>query len=290
MDLSLAKLRHLQAVSEEKSVSRAAEMLGISQPALSRSIANVEERYGVRIFERGRTGAELTPAGVQIMEQVSALLRNVENLDQNLMLYGKGHLGSLAFGISPQLGSFLLKTIALEIIGENPSVKLQAVIRSAPDLSDALLANEIEFFICIDSQLSNNPEIEVELVCESDVAFYVSSRHPLAANESATLEQMRSYPFASPIHAIKNNKGRQDANLICDNYHILRDVVEDSDMISAFTPSFVQSKVAAGTLKLLKISDRPLQKRATFIATRRGRNPSPLAKRVMIAAREALSV
>lgn len=289
MGLSLAKLRHLATVAEEGSISRAAEVLGISQPALSRSIASVEERYGVKVFERGRTGAELTAAGVPIMNEVLALLRNVETLDQNLVQYGKGNLGSLSFGISPQLGSFLLKSIALTVFRESPDVKLQATIRSAPELADALLANEIEFFICIDSQLNNDPEIEVEAICESDVVFCVSARHPLASKARVSLSDMRGFPFASPIHTDRKRRGQIDANLVCDNYHILREVVEESSLIFACTPRFVQAEVDAGRLKTLTISDRPLQKRSTFIARRRGRNISPLGSYVMNTARAALS-
>lgn len=105
MSLSLAKLRHLATVAEEKSISRAAEVLGISQPALSRSIAAVEERYGVKVFERGRSGTELTAAGVPIVNEVQALLRNIETLDQNLVQYGRGNLGSLSFGSALSLAA-----------------------------------------------------------------------------------------------------------------------------------------------------------------------------------------
>ncbi len=288
MSLSLAKLRHLATVAEEKSISRAAEVLGISQPALSRSIAAVEERYGVKVFERGRSGAELTAAGVPIVNEVQALLRNIETLDQNLVQYGRGNLGSLSFGISPQLGSFLLKTISLTIFRENPDVQLQAVIRSAPELAEALLRNEIEFFICIDSQLSDHPEMEVDLICQSAAVFCVRAGHPLAGKERVTLNDMRAFPFASPIRVASRGSGYRDANLTCDNYHILRDVVEESDMVFACTPSFIRGEIEAGRLHVLDIADRPLQGRPTFIARRRGRNISPIASFVMNATRAAL--
>ena len=104
MDLSLPKLQHLVAVATCGSFSRAATELNLSQPALSRSIAGIEDRYGFAIFNRVGHGVELTAAGLQVLEQARPVLRHLQVLDSNMRLIAKGRSGRLALGMAPLLG------------------------------------------------------------------------------------------------------------------------------------------------------------------------------------------
>jgi DNA-binding transcriptional LysR family regulator len=289
MDLSFTKLRHLATVAEQRSFSRAAEVLGISQPALSRSISSIEERYGLRIFERGRAGTDPTAAGAPMIEQVLALLRNVEDLDKNLMLYGKGEFGSLAFGISSQISDYFIKKIASEIINVYPNVDINLIIRSAPELADQLSSNKIEFFICIDSIVINNQNIDTEHIGDTETVYCVRPSHPLSKNKSLMREDLAPYSFASPAKIHRTSPDQLNIALVCDNFHVLQVAVEESDMIMACTRQFVINRVAEGKLKILEIMDRPLMPRPTFIARKRGRELSPLAYRVIALARSSLA-
>ena len=67
MDVDLAKLNQLLVIARTGSFSRAAEELRITQPALSRSVAGLEQRFGFRIFERGRGGATPTTVGALVL-------------------------------------------------------------------------------------------------------------------------------------------------------------------------------------------------------------------------------
>ena len=74
MDLDLRKVRYFVAVAEELNFGRAAERLHIAQPVLSRQIRALENELHAQLFVRDSSGTQLTPAGVQLLEDASRLL------------------------------------------------------------------------------------------------------------------------------------------------------------------------------------------------------------------------
>src|SRR5215472_5266685 len=78
MDVSTRLLRYFAAVAQEGNLTRAAERLFVSQPALTKQIRQLESQIGVRLFTRSRAGMTLTPAGQALAERVPAALAGLD--------------------------------------------------------------------------------------------------------------------------------------------------------------------------------------------------------------------
>ena len=92
--LELKHLRYLIAVSEETTFVGAAERLHLAQPALSRQIHKFEKAIGTPVFERGRTGVRLTPAGEICLQAARSIIERVERAAETARMADSGRGGT----------------------------------------------------------------------------------------------------------------------------------------------------------------------------------------------------
>jgi DNA-binding transcriptional LysR family regulator len=275
MDISLTKLHYLLAVAKTENFSRAAEELNLSQPALSRTVAAIEAHYGVTFFERSHSGARLTATGAQMIKEIETLLRNADNLDHNLHLYGRGEAGRVSVGFGPHIASIFLARLGRQIMGAKPGIKLRTLIRSTDILIQRLMDNQIDLFIAPDYRSEIFPEIEFRKIGVVSTALVVRVGHPLSGRKSVTFEEVAQWPFATP----SGTKWPGDPGLfICDSYFIMRDIVLESNLVWLCAQEFVRDDVEQGRLEVLPVIDPPLMLNETpiIIAKLKGRTYSPI--------------
>lgn len=264
-------------VARTGSFSKAAVELNISQPALSRSIAGIEDRYGFQIFNRMGHGVQLTAAGVQVVAQAEPLLQSMRVFDSNLRLFGSGKVGRLQFGLSPLLASQILAHFAGAFFTPDSTARLRVMIRPGIDLLDALRNDEIELFFFPESHVDPSPDLEVEAIGTIQAACVVRRAHPLAGREDLTLADLLPFPWGSSVDPAILAETIGPAGLICDNYHILRDAVLESDLICICSAAFVERQLADGSLREIVVEGLPLPPTTIYMAKLRGRVNSPLA-------------
>lgn len=277
MDLSTGKLQQLVMVARMGSFSRAAIELNISQPALSRSIAAIEDRYGFQIFNRMGHGVQVTAAGAQVIAQAEPLLQSMRVFDSNLRLFGSGKVGRLQFGLAPLLASEILAKFAGEFFTPDTTARLRVMIRPGADLLDALRNDEIELFFFPESHIEPTSDIEVEPVGVILPACVVRSGHPLAGRDGLTLADLTAFPWASSVDPPIADEMLSPARLICDNFHILRDAVLQSDLVCICSAAFVAQQLEEGSLCEIRVDGLPLPSATIYVAKLRGRVSSPLA-------------
>lgn len=277
MDVSGEKLRQLVVVAKCGSFSRAAEELHMSQPALSRSIAAIEQRYGFRIFHRLGHGVEPTTAGLQVIAQARPALQALTTFDHNLKSLGAARSGVLSIGFSPLLASQVLAQIAAEFFTADVSAQIRVRIQPGPELLTELKDGAIEAFFFPDRQVQPSDDIEILAVGRFRPVCVVRREHPLAGCKSLTLSDLKTFPWASSVDPPFPADLLSPSRLICDNYHILRETVLLCDLVCIASEAFVSRELANGSLCELEILDLPLAGTDIHIAQLRGRISSPLA-------------
>lgn len=278
MDLSIGKLQQLVMVARVGSVSKAAIELNISQPALSRSIAAIEERYGFQIFNRMGHGVEVTAAGAQVIAQAGPLLQAMRVFDSNLRLFSSGKAGRLQLGLSPLLASEFLAKLAGEFFTPDTEAQLQVMIYSGADLLEALKSDAIELFFFPETHIEPSVEIDIEPIGQTAPLCVVRKGHPLAKRHKLRVEDLRDFPWASSVAPPIAPELLSPARFICDNYHILREAVLLSDLICICSTAFVSQQLADGSLQAIKVEGLPLPLTTIYTAKLRGRVRSPLAE------------
>ena len=130
--LTIRQLEYVVAVADTGQFGRAAKRLNVAQPSLSAQIAELEAILGVRIFNRGRRGAEPTTNGIHIIQRARSVLKEAEDivaLSRNDGLFG----GRLRLGVLPSIGPYLLPEVVRKLHRDHPDLRL--VLREASTLA-----------------------------------------------------------------------------------------------------------------------------------------------------------
>jgi LysR family hydrogen peroxide-inducible transcriptional activator len=121
---SLRQLEYFLALAELRHFRRAAEKCGASQPTLSAQLRAMEDKLGLQLVERNRTGVILTAAGQQIVVIARRILRDVRSIQELSAALGGGGGGLLRMGLPPTIGPYLLPRMVPDLHSTYPSLKL----------------------------------------------------------------------------------------------------------------------------------------------------------------------
>lgn len=120
----LRELQYFVAVAERLNVSKAAQVVHLSQPALSRQIQSLERKLGVKLFERIGKRIILTVEGEDLLEHAADLLDRAQELTNRAYGLEQGHTGLLRVGASPQTIAWLLSPVISEFGTMHPNVDI----------------------------------------------------------------------------------------------------------------------------------------------------------------------
>ncbi|WP_127131195.1 LysR family transcriptional regulator [Georgenia sp. SYP-B2076] len=152
--MDIRQIRYFNEVVRQGSISRAAKTLGMTQPPLSTTIANLEKELGVRLLERTGRGVRPTPAGELLVRRGDALLRETETLTRELQRHGQGVSGSLTLAAVIPFAWAYLPTVLARYHDTAPYVDI-SLSDPTPDLViDGLMAGSIDVAI----MATSNPE------------------------------------------------------------------------------------------------------------------------------------
>jgi DNA-binding transcriptional LysR family regulator len=273
--MDLTRLRHIVAVARNQSFSRAAEEEGITQPALSRSIASFEQRHGVILFDRGRGGVYPTAAGIQVVEQAKILLAAASDLERNLKLYPGGGAGRIAFGLGPLLAALFLPRVGSALLRAYPGIQIKTLVRPPDQLISELLSDQIEVILGNSWNLGRVPGTELIRLGSLKLAAVARSGHPLEKAERITSADMQPYPAANAVELPTFGAEGNAGGFICDNFHILRETVLQSDCVWISSPAFLAADLREGRMVQLDIADLSADDSDVCLLVKRDRTRSP---------------
>ncbi|MFC0251181.1 LysR family transcriptional regulator [Massilia consociata] len=199
MSIDLKQLRYFLAVAEEKSFSRAAERLHISQPPLSQQIMKLESELGVRLFTRTTRSFELTVAGKALMVEAAELLARMRMTIDTIRQIDRGEVGRLRVGI---VGSAMwgpIPGLLEQFQSQYPRVTWTLHELGPNDQWEALRAKQIDVGFWreprIEPDVLKQANLRQDLCFRENVCVAINARHPLAANDDIELMDIANEPM-----------------------------------------------------------------------------------------------
>jgi DNA-binding transcriptional LysR family regulator len=197
MPLELRRMRHVIALADHGSFARAATVLGLSQPALSRSIQSVEREVGSRLFVRTASGVEPTDSGHVFMARIRQIVQLTEDLDRDLTNERGLHSGHVHVGAGPYPAQSLLAAALARFSAAYPRVVMRVMMRDWDELLRRLRAREIEFFVAETSTFGAENDLEIEQLDEHPMLIIARRGHPLASRAPVRFSDGLAFPFVS---------------------------------------------------------------------------------------------
>lgn len=189
----LLQLRYFVAIAENGSIRQAAETLGVTQSVMSRSIARLEEKLGVSLFERRNTGVRLTNAGRQFLEDVLPAMRQLERAQRLAHTAGRAESGQVRIGILTSLAGGFLRDLIATYQARQPGIVVDISSGGRDEHMAALRARELDIVFAPNVCGIKNCEYS-ELWCER-IHVALESRHRLAGKEELDWPDLREEDF-----------------------------------------------------------------------------------------------
>ncbi|HHI2719713.1 TPA: LysR substrate-binding domain-containing protein [Klebsiella pneumoniae] len=207
------RLRHLHtfvAVAQQGTLGRAAETLNLSQPALSKTLNELEQLTGTRLFERGRLGAQLTLVGEQFLTHAVKVLDALNSAGQALNRKEGLNNDIVAIGALPTAALGILPTVIGQFHKQQKDITLQVATMNNTMLLAGLKSGEIDIGIGRMSDPELMSGLHYELLFLESLKLVVRPGHPLL-QETVTLSRVMEWPV---VVSPKGTVPRQNAEAL----------------------------------------------------------------------------
>jgi len=194
--LDLEALRSFLHVARERSFSRAAKLLHVSQPAVSVRIRTLEEELGERLFLRARGGVELTEAGAVLCASAEKIFSDVQEALTRLKELKEGGLGRVRVGCSDTVSLYLLPAALVRFRRRYPGAEIDIRNAHTLELLDLLVRGELDFCVvtappALDRRLAARPLFQDPFV------LACPRRDPLLRRARVTLAALEGRPMVA---------------------------------------------------------------------------------------------
>ncbi|RBW63329.1 LysR substrate-binding domain-containing protein [Ruegeria sp. A3M17] len=260
--LKLRQLRLLIAVGRHGNIQNAALELGVSQPAATKMIQDLELDFEVKLFQRTNRGAIPTVFGDTLIRHGKLIFAQVSSAAQELDDLNEGSSGRVVIGTLLAASPNLLPAAIEILLKDRPKVAIKVVEGTNETLMPALLSGEIDLVVGrLPSHRFRDKIIQEELYDEY-IQGVVGNQHPLADAASVTFEQIKSFSWILP--PLETTLRRQIDQFFVSqtqyappqyvesvSYLANRSLLQSCDLISLMPAHVVSDDIASGVLKPL---------------------------------------
>lgn len=200
--MTLRHMKIFEAVFRHSNITKAAEELHLAQPSVSVAVRELEEYYGICLFERLGRRIVPTELGKEFYGYALHIVSLFDEMEQKIRNWDA--LGVIRIGASITIGTHILPPLLKQYQALYPELRTEVTIGKSAVIEQHILENKIDIGL-IENQ-SEHPDINVLPFMEDYMQAIVAPDHPLAKYSQVTLEQLAQYPF---LMREKGSAGRE---------------------------------------------------------------------------------
>lgn len=291
VNVTLRQLRVFRCVAEGRNFSRAGDEIGLTQPAVSRAIVELESQLGLRLLDRTTREVTLTEAGQSLAARLGRVLDELELTLQDVAGLAHAHGGKVRVASSPTLSANLMPACIAACAAQAPGIRFLLLDRIQQDVLDSVRSGEVDFGVVIEPSATD--DLHCETILSDPFVLVTPPDHALARRKSVRWSALDGLPLVLLDHASGSRRLIDDAlarhGAACEVRQELGHPTTVFRMVEAGLGLSVMPALSVPPAGLRALSTVPLVpqvQRAIMLIRRRNRSSSPAAERVWALVRE----
>lgn len=199
--MNIQQLRHFIALAEKGNFTRAAQHVNLTQPALSRSIAQLEAELGMKLVDRIGKRCEVTAFGNVVLDHARRVLFETEELYRVVKQQHEGSAGRIRIGLGSTPSALLTAPLLSRFSTTNPSLHILLMRGSIPLQVQALRDRTLDMLVVEIRGVPATADLSIELLPELRTGFLSNPTHPLVKRQQVDFSTLRSWPLATTMLA-----------------------------------------------------------------------------------------
>ena len=196
--MELRTLRYFLAAAQEENITKAADILHVTQPTLSRQMMDLERELDVTLMLRGKNGLTLTDDGIFFRQRAQEIVELADRLEKSFVERQNNISGMVVIGASETVGSQTLARLIKEFTGKYPAVQFTLYNETVDNIKDRLDKGLVDIGLLLEPVDVTKFDY-VRLSQQDTWGLLVRDDHPLTEKESLTADDVAPYPLILPL-------------------------------------------------------------------------------------------
>jgi LysR family transcriptional regulator, pca operon transcriptional activator len=269
--LRMSLLRAADAIETHRSLLKASAALGVSQPALSKNLLELEDVLQIQLFERHSRGMRPTEAGLLFIRSARRILAELNRLDEDLDQLSDPLQGTAALGALPVTAAGVLPGVLTRLKLAHPGLRVRLQQGRTEELLPLLAAGDIDLIVGRLYEPMMPDGFLREPLWAEPISILARAGHELFEQEEVTADDLRRYELVLPTvtqrvgqeieHVLSALGLAPTARLRSSSYGFIREMLHGSDLLSIMPRLMMVGDLLRGTLRVVPLPvpapDRP---------------------------------
>lgn len=293
------RLLYVVSTARYGSFTAAAERVGVTQSAITKSVADLEKQLGYAIFNRTARGVILTEEGRGFVERASRLLEDTRDLMRGATAGSDPYAGLLRIGVCPASLEWLLVEPLAILLARHRSIRLEIVGGSYDRIVQQLRAGAIDVALGYEAAFQEQPDFRRETVAHMRTTFFARQEHPILECGEVTNAEIAKYDLISPSGSSPYNlvwrQIYEDSGVdlhdrlhVVDYFPIVSRLVRNTDAISVVSIHYTRTSIFKRHFACVPFLLDSFPASPLCCATRLRWSPRPAVRAFIKACRERL--
>lgn len=287
--MQLVHVESFLEVARQGNLSRAADALYVTQPALTARLQQLEAELGAELFLRSRRGMVLTDAGRAFLPYAERALEALAGGRELLLSMQHGTAGELVVGAAPAISTYVLPPVLVQLAARHPQVRLVVRTGHSEEIVEMAVRREIQVGLVRELR---HPEIESRPLYDDELIMVADPGHPLAGMEHLPLARIaevrlvlfdRTSSWYDLTNTVFRSAGVAPASVIeLDNIDAAKKMVEAGLGVAFLPKTAVADELAAGRLRPIALEGaEPIRRRIVAVRRLDAGPPSAIVRTFM---------